>query len=149
VFNTTLNEFTSIQSVNTNGTFLGIKYAAELMKKSGRGYIINISSIYGLVGSRGTTAYHASKRSVRLMSNAAAVELDEYSIRVNSIHPGVIITPMSEDSFDSDNKHPLKDATPWPELGEAKDIAFGALFLASDESKFITGSELIIDGGYT
>ncbi|HLR67207.1 MAG TPA: glucose 1-dehydrogenase [Virgibacillus sp.] len=146
---TTLNDFSDIQSVNTIGTFLGIKHASNLMKATGGGSIINISSIYGLVGSAGSTAYHASKGAIRLMSKAAAIELSDHYIRVNSIHPGVIITSMSKEVMNSNNQHPLKDATPWPDLGEPKDIAYGALFLGSDESRFITGSELVIDGGYT
>ncbi|MFJ7508913.1 SDR family NAD(P)-dependent oxidoreductase [Peribacillus simplex] len=143
-----LKEFEQIQSVNTQGTFLGMKYSVPLLKKSGGGSIINISSIYGLVGSEGSIAYHASKGAVRLMSKAAAVELSKSYIRVNSIHPGVIETPMSNDLV-TDDGHPLKKKTPWPELGKPEDIAYGALYLASDESKFVTGSELVIDGGYT
>ena len=92
---TSLKDFEQIQSINTQGTFLGMKRAAPLMKKSGGGSIINISSIYGLVGSGGSIAYHASKGAIRLMSKAAAIELSKSFIRVNSIHPGVIETPMS------------------------------------------------------
>ncbi|WP_216830281.1 SDR family NAD(P)-dependent oxidoreductase [Alkalihalobacterium elongatum] len=145
---TSLEEFERIQSVNTHGTFLGMKHAVPLMKKSGGGSIINISSIYGLVGSKGSLAYHASKGAVRLMTKSAAVDLSKSYIRVNSIHPGVIETPMTSNIV-SDKGHLLKKITPWPELGKPIDVAYGALYLASDESKFVTGSELIIDGGYT
>lgn len=144
---TTLEEFKKIQSINTTGTFLGMKYAVELINKtSGKGSIINTSSGSGLVGSPGSTAYHASKGAVRIMTKSAAIELAKNYIRVNSIHPGVIETAMSGGKS---GEHPLKDKIPWPSLGKPIDIAYGALYLASDESRFITGSELVIDGGYT
>lgn len=144
---TSLDEFLKIQSINTIGTFLGMKYGAALIKKtSGKGSIINTSSGSGLVGSPGSTAYHASKGAVRLMTKSAAMELAKDFIRVNSIHPGVIETAMSGGR---DGEHPLKDKIPWPGLGKPIDIAYGALYLASDESRYVTGSELIIDGGYT
>ncbi len=144
---TSLEEFERVQSINTTGTFLGMKYGVELIKKtSGKGSIINTSSGSGLVGSPGSTAYHASKGAVRLMSKSAAIELSKDFIRVNSIHPGVIETAMSGGKG---GEHPLKDKIPWPSLGLPIDIAYGALYLASDESRYVTGSELIIDGGFT
>lgn len=143
---TSLEEFEKIQSVNTRGVFLGMKYGSELMKKSGGGSIINISSIWGLVGSSGAISYHSSKGAIRLMTKAAAVDLAKYYIRVNSIHPGVIETAMSEVN---NGQHFLKDKTPWPTLGKPEDIAYGAMYLASNESRFVTGTELVIDGGYT
>jgi NAD(P)-dependent dehydrogenase (short-subunit alcohol dehydrogenase family) len=146
IFETSLEEFEKIQSINTNGTFLGMKQAAGLMKKSGSGSIINISSIWGLVGSPTSIAYHSSKGAIRLMSKAAAIELAKDFNRVNSIHPGVIATAMSEVS---NGQHPLKEKTPWPNLGTPEDIAYGAMYLLSDESRFVTGTELVIDGGYT
>jgi cyclopentanol dehydrogenase len=142
---TSLEAFEKVQSINTVGVFLGMKHGANTMKKSGKGSIINISSMYGIVGSPGNTAYHASKGAVRLMTKSAALELAKDFIRVNSIHPGVIETNMSGAR---NGEHPLKDKTPWPHLGEPIDIAYGALFLASNESRFVTGSELVIDGGY-
>jgi cyclopentanol dehydrogenase len=144
---TSLDEFLKIQSINSLGTFLGMKYGAALIKKtSGKGSIINTSSGSGLVGSPGSTAYHASKGAVRLMTKSAALELAKDFIRVNSIHPGVIESAMSGGK---DGEHFLKDKIPWPGLGKPIDIAYGALYLASDESRFVTGSELVIDGGYT
>jgi cyclopentanol dehydrogenase len=144
---TSMDEFLKIQSINSTGTFLGMKYGAALIKKtSGKGSIINTSSGSGLVGSPGSTAYHASKGAVRLMTKSAAIELAKDFIRVNSIHPGVIESAMSGGK---DGDHPLKDKIPWPGLGKPIDIAYGALYLASDESRFVTGSELVIDGGYT
>lgn len=146
IFDTSLAEFEKIQTINTNGTFLGLKHGARLMKKSGGGSIINISSIWGLVGSPTSLAYHSSKGAIRLMTKSAAIELAKDHIRVNSIHPGVIATAMSEVK---DDNHPLKQKTPWPTLGTPEDIAYGALYLLSDESRFVTGTELVIDGGYT
>lgn len=144
---TSMEEFLKIQSINSTGTFLGMKYGAALIKKtSGKGSIINTSSGSGLVGSPGSTAYHASKGAVRLMTKSAAIELAKDFIRVNSIHPGVIESAMSGGK---DGEHPLKDKIPWPGLGKPIDIAYGALYLASDESRYVTGSELVIDGGYT
>lgn len=144
---TTFEEFQKIQTINVTGTFLGMKYGVELMKKTaGKGSIINTSSGSGLVGSPGSTAYHASKGAVRIMTKSAALELAKDYIRVNSIHPGVIETAMSGGK---DGEHPLKDKIPWPGLGNPLDIAYGALYLASDESRYVTGTELIIDGGYT
>lgn len=142
---TSLEQFEKVQSINTVGVFLGMKHGANAMKKSGKGSIINISSMYGIVGSPGNTAYHASKGAVRLMTKSSALELAKVFVRVNSIHPGVIETNMSGAK---NGEHPLKDKTPWPHLGEPIDIAYGALYLASDESRFVTGSELVIDGGY-
>lgn len=144
---TTKEEFNQIQSVNNLGTFLGMKYASELIIKSGNGgSIVNTSSGSGLVGTPGSTAYHASKGAVRLMTKSAALELAKHYIRVNSIHPGVIETAMSGAKG---GEHRLKNNIPWSEFGKPIDIAYGALYLASDESRFVTGSELVIDGGYT
>lgn len=143
---TTLEQFEKTQAVNTQGTFLGMQYGTVLMKKTGGGSIINISSMYGIVGSSGSIAYHASKGAVRLMTKSAAIELAKDLVRINSIHPGVIVTAMSRAK---DGKHPLKDRIPLPELGEPIDIAYGALYLASDESRYVTGTELVIDGGFT
>lgn len=144
---TTIEEFLKIQSINSAGTFLGMKYGAELIKKTaGKGSIINTSSGSGLVGTPGSTAYHASKGAVRLMTKSAALELAKDFIRVNSIHPGVIETAMSGGK---NGNHFLSEKIPMKCLGKPIDIAYGALYLASDESRFVTGSELIIDGGYT
>ncbi|WEG12212.1 glucose 1-dehydrogenase [Pullulanibacillus sp. KACC 23026] len=143
---TTLEMWEKIQSVNSRGIFLGIKYVTPEMRKSGGGSIVNISSIWGIVGSGGSAAYHASKGAVRLLTKTAAVEYAKDRIRVNTIHPGVIKTPMLATNK---NVEKLKEQTPWPRLGRAEDIVYGALYLASDESTFVTGTELIIDGGYT
>jgi NAD(P)-dependent dehydrogenase (short-subunit alcohol dehydrogenase family) len=151
---TSIEEWRWLMRVNLDGVFLGTKYAMGAMKKSGGGSIINISSAAGIVGTLDTSAYHASKGGVRIFTKAAALECSkagyDLNIRVNSVHPGVIKTPMVEALFEDENK--MKTALSWHPIGffgEPNDVANGVLFLASDESKFVTGSELVIDGGWT
>jgi NAD(P)-dependent dehydrogenase (short-subunit alcohol dehydrogenase family) len=141
-------------SVNLDGVFLGIKYAAEAMKKCGGGSIINISSVGGMVGTVDSSAYNASKGGVRILSKAAAMEFSkagyDFNIRVNSVHPGVIETPMTSPMInDPVSGKEMLAWTPMGHFGEPLDVAYGVLFLASDESKFLTGSELVIDGGWS
>lgn len=151
---TSLEEWRWLMSVNLDGVFLGTKYAMGAMKRSGGGSIINISSVAGIVGTLDTSAYHASKGGVRIFTKAAALECSkagyDYNIRVNSVHPGVIKTRMVEELLNDEEKR--KTALSWHPIGhfgEPEDIAYGVLYLASDESKFITGAELVIDGGWT
>lgn len=151
---TSLQEWRWLISINLDGVFLGTKHAMEAMKKSGGGSIINISSVAGIVGTLDTSAYHASKGAVRIFTKAAALECSkagyDYNIRVNSIHPGVIRTPMVDELMKDEQK--MKTALSWHPIGhfgEPEDIAYGVLYLASDESKFVTGAELVIDGGWT
>jgi 3(or 17)beta-hydroxysteroid dehydrogenase len=151
---TSLEEWRWLMSVNLDGVFLGTKYAMGAMKKSGGGSIINISSVAGIVGTLDTSAYHASKGGVRIFTKAAALECSkagyDYNIRVNSVHPGVIKTAMVEGLLNDEDK--MKSALSWHPIGrfgEPEDVAYGVLYLASDESKFITGAELVIDGGWT
>ncbi|HMB97936.1 MAG TPA: glucose 1-dehydrogenase [Balneolaceae bacterium] len=148
-------EWMKVISVNVNGVFYCTKHAVLSMKKSGGGSIINLSSIYGIVGAPDLPPYHASKGAVRVMSKTDALLYAEDNIRVNSVHPGFIWTPLVEelgkespggaDEFrkELDSLHPIGH------VGEPEDIGYGILYLASDESKFVTGSELVIDGGYT
>ena len=153
---TSLADWRRVQSVNLDGVFLGTRYAVEAMKPRGAGSIINLSSIEGLIGDPTLAAYNASKGGVRLFTKSAALHCARagYRIRVNSIHPGYIWTPMVQ-GFTSATpdqvaaRQKLIDLHPLGHLGEPDDIAYGILFLASDESKFMTGSELVIDGGYT
>ncbi len=151
---TSLEEWRWLMGVNLDGVFLGTRCAMGAMKKSGGGSIVNISSVAGLVGTLDTSAYHASKGGVRLFTKAAALECSkagyDYNIRVNSVHPGVIKTAMVDGLLKDEDKR--KDALSWHPIGrfgEPEDIAYGVLYLASDESKFITGAELVIDGGWT
>jgi NAD(P)-dependent dehydrogenase (short-subunit alcohol dehydrogenase family) len=148
-------EWDNLMNVNVKGVFLCTKYAIPHMQKNKGGSIINLSSIYGIVGAPDLPAYHASKGAVRLMSKTDALIYAKQGIRVNSLHPGYIWTPLVEelgkasdegvDVFrkNLDSKHPVGH------VGKPEDIAYGALYLASDESAFVTGSELVIDGGYT
>lgn len=151
---TTLEDWRKTQSVNLDGVFLGTKYGIEAMRGSGGGSIINLSSIEGLVGDPDLAAYNASKGGVRLFSKSAALHCarQKYGIRINTVHPGYIWTPMVEavsQGTDTEKYQALVDLHPIGRLGEPDDIAYGILYLASDESKFVTGSELVIDGGYT
>jgi len=150
----TLEKWRQVMSVNLDGVFLGIKYAVQIMKQSGGGSIINLSSVGGLVGTMDSAPYNASKGGVRLLTKAAAIEFSkagyDYNIRVNSIHPGVIETPMTAPLInDPQGGAQMLSWTPMGHFGEPLDVAYGALYLASDESKFLTGSELVIDGGWS
>lgn len=150
-----LDEWQKVIHVNVNGVFLCTKYAIPYMKKRGRGSIINLSSIYGIIGAPDIPPYHASKGAVRLMTKTDALTYAKDNIRVNSVHPGFIWTPlvenMGENSVEGVEKfrEKLDSLHPLGHVGEPDDIAYGVLYLASDESKFLTGSELVIDGGYT
>ena len=148
-------EWEALFNINVTGVFLCTKYAIGHMRKAGSGSIINLSSIYGLIGAADLPPYHASKGAVRLTSKNDALFYASENIRVNSIHPAYIWTPLVEDLG---KQHPegveafrklLDDKHPIGHVGEPDDIAWGVVYLASDESKFVTGSELVIDGGYT
>ena len=171
---TTLADWRALMSVNLDGVFLGTKHAVAAMRdnnppnsvtngvKNGvtkdavNGSIINISSIMGLVGFADIAAYNASKGGVRLYSKSVALSCAEKSlnIRVNTVHPGFIDTPLLRNAMarfeDPKEANRVYDALqPVGHIGTPEDVAFGVLYLASDESKFVTGSELVIDGGYT
>ena len=147
---TTVEVWDRVMDVNAKGVFLGTKAAIPEMRRAGGGSIINISSIYGLVGSGGSSAYHASKGAVRLLTKSAAIQYAGEGIRANSVHPGFIDTPMIASSLaDPERNRRFLTGTPLGRLGEPGDAANGVLFLASDESSFMTGSELVIDGGWT
>ncbi|CEI80990.1 MULTISPECIES: SDR family NAD(P)-dependent oxidoreductase [Oceanobacillus] len=143
-----MDEWNKVMDINLNGCVIGMKYVIPEMQKAGGGSLINISSIGGIVGMAGSSPYTAAKGALRSLSKSAAVEYGKDKIRVNSVHPGIIETPMTADSF--------ADATPYyqtftqlPYFGNPEDVAYGVLFLASDESRFMTGAELVIDGGWT
>ena len=152
----TLDEWRRMMAVNCESVFLGIKHAAPAMIAVGGGSIINVSSILGIAGMAGTTAYSATKGAVRLLSKAAAVEFGESGagIRVNSIHPGFTDTPAIDNSLRArEDGEALVEAVarlhPLGRLARAEEIAAAVLFLASDASSFMTGAELVVDGGYT
>lgn len=150
----TVEEWERVQAVNVRGVFLGTKHVIPQMREAGRGSIINLSSIYGLVSAPDVPPYHASKGAVRMMSKTDALLYAADRIRVNSVHPGFIWTPMV-DGFLQTQADPAaaKQATaalhPLGHMGEPDDIAWACVYLASDESKFVTGTELVVDGGYT
>ena len=139
-----------VMEINGKGVFLGTKLAIPELRKAGGGSIINISSIYGIVGSETSAAYHASKGAVRIFTKAAAIQYAAEGIRVNSVHPGFVDSPMTAASHALPEVHNLRiSRTPLGRMGTPEDIAAGILYLASDESSFVTGSELVIDGGMT
>lgn len=148
-------EWEALMNVNVTGVFLCTKHVIPHMQKSTACSIINISSIYGIVGAADLPPYHASKGAVRLMSKNDALTYAKDGIRVNSVHPGFIWTTLVEalakDSLEGPEAYrsQLDSLHPIGHVGDPNDIAYGVLYLASDESKFITGSELVIDGGYT
>ena len=151
----TREEWNAVINVNVNGVFYCTKHVIPVMRQAGGGSIINLSSIYGMIGAADLPPYHASKGAVTLMTKNDALFYASDAIRVNSVHPGFIWTPLVEDlgkqspqgvdAFrrELDSRHPIGH------VGEPDDIAYGMLYLASDESRFVTGSELVIDGGYT
>jgi NAD(P)-dependent dehydrogenase (short-subunit alcohol dehydrogenase family) len=152
-------EWEWVFDVNVTGAFLCTKYVVPYMQKQKSGNIVYISSIYGIIGAPDLPAYHATKAANRVMAKIDALLYAKDNIRVNSVHPGFIWTPLVENFLQEqcnksglsceelkkqlDSKHPIGH------IGEPDDIAYGVLYLASDEAKFVTGSELIIDGGYT
>jgi len=145
---TSAEEWDRIQDVNSKGVFLGVKAAIPAMREAGGGSIVNISSIAGLRGST-STAYGASKGLVRLLTKSTAVQYGPEGIRCNSVHPGIIETDMTEEMLDSAGREQWLARTPLRIIANAHDVALGVLYLASDESRYVTGSELIIDGGIT
>ena len=145
---TTDEDFDEITRINQRGPFLGMRTAAPVMRASGGGSIINISSGAGLKGVRNMIAYATSKWAVRGMTKCAALELAAHGIRVNSVHPGVIETPMLKGNPDALNQAMVR-ATPIARIGQPDDIARMVMYLASDAASFITGAEFTVDGGAT
>jgi NAD(P)-dependent dehydrogenase (short-subunit alcohol dehydrogenase family) len=147
-------EWDFVQAINVKGVFFCTKHAIPHLRKAGGGSIVNLSSIYGLVSAADVPPYHASKGAVRLMTKTDALIYAPEKIRVNSIHPGFIWTPMVEGYLEGhgdvrEGREAVGALHPLGHLGEPDDIAWGCVYLASDEAKFVTGSELVIDGGYT
>lgn len=151
----TEQEWDRVQAVNVKGVFFCTKHALPYLRRGGGGSIVNLSSIYGLVGAPDLPPYHAAKGAVRLMSKTDALLYARDRIRVNSVHPGFIWTPMVHDHLESHGgdlegqRRTTGALHPLGHMGEPDDIAWGVVYLASDEAKFVTGSELVIDGGYT
>ena len=148
LFDTTDEDFDEITRINQRGPFLGMRTVAPVMRANGGGSIINISSGAGLKGVRNMIAYATSKWAVRGMTKCAALELAAHGIRVNSVHPGVIETPMLKGNPDALNQAMVR-ATPIARIGQPDDIARMVMYLASDAASFITGAEFTVDGGAT
>lgn len=150
----TLEDWRRILSINLDGVFLGMRHCGPVMAAKGGGSVINLSSILGKVGLPGAAAYCASKGGVLMLTKAAALEWAPLNIRVNSVHPGFIDTPMVAGALHaSENGNEMRDmliaAHPLGRFGVPREIADTVVFLASDESSFMTGAELYVDGGYT
>lgn len=152
----TEEEWDRVQAVNVKGVFFCIKHAIPHLRRAGRGSVINLSSIYGLVGAPDVPPYHASKGAVTLMTRTDALLYAGDNIRVNSVHPGYIWTPMVVNHLRASGATDMEVARgevgklhPLGHVGEPDDIAWGVVYLASEESRFMTGAELVIDGGYT
>lgn len=147
---TTVEDWDRIMDINAKGVFLGTKHALSAMRRAGGGSIVNISSTAGIVGIGRSGAYNASKGAVRLLTKSTAIQYAKDNIRCNSVHPGPINTPFLQELLDNPA---LLEArlrrVPLGRLGTTADISYGVLYLASDESSFVTGSELVIDGGTT
>lgn len=149
VLETTVQIWDDVMSVNAKGVFLGTKSAIPEMRKVGGGSIVNISSGAGITGSQQNAAYHASKGAVRIFTKAAAIQYAKDNIRVNSVHPGPIETAMLSAARSEEAIRERLVDTPLGRVGRPEEVAYGVLYLASDESSFVTGSELVIDGGRT
>ena len=147
---TTEAEWDRTMDINAKGVFLGTKTAIPAMRRSGGGSIINISSQLGIVGTDNSSPqYQASKGAGRLLTKSTAIQYAREGIRANSVHPGPIVTPMTEAGRADQDRYDLTvSRIPLGRYGEPEDVAYGVLFLASDESSFMTGSELVIDGGW-
>ena len=147
----TLAEWNRVMDINSTGVFLGTRAALGAMRRAGGGAIVNISSQLGLVGvDNSSPQYQASKGAVRLLTKATAIQYAKEGIRANSVHPGPIVTPMTEARrADPATRALTVSRIPLGRYGEPEDVALGVLYLASDESSFVTGAELVIDGGWT
>ncbi len=146
---TSVEDYQRIIDVNQLGVFLGMKAATGPLIDGGGGSIINISSIAGLRGSSASLAYSASKWAVRGMTKCAALELAPFKVRVNSVHPGIIDTPMAQEFVQFGVLDAVRERIPWGELASPDEVAKLTLFLASDDSTYCTGCEFIVDGGMT
>lgn len=152
----TADEWRKVMEVNVSGVFYCTKHAVAHLRNAGGGSIVNLSSIYGIIGAPDIPPYHASKGAVREMTKVDALLYAADNIRVNSVHPGFVWTPLVEDLAERKEdttveafRETLAAKHPIGRVGDPDDIAWGVVYLAADESAFVTGSELVIDGGYT
>ena len=146
-----VDDWKHLMDINVTGVFLGMKHCTPLMREQGQGSVINLSSVAGLVGLAGHACYGASKGAVRTMTKDAAMELADDGVRVNSVHPAYIDTQMADYGAEVQGatKEELDAMHPIGHMGEPEDVAYAVTYLASEESKFMTGSELVLDGGFT
>jgi cyclopentanol dehydrogenase len=151
VVETSSEEWDQVMDINAKGVFLGTKTAIPAMRDAGGGSIVNISSIWGMVGAEmSSPMYQASKGAVRLLTKTTALQYAADGIRANSVHPGPIATPLTEASRnDPERNRVMMERTPMGRYAEPIEVAYGVLYLASDEASYVTGSELAIDGGWT
>lgn len=147
IVDTTVEAYTRIFQVNQLSVFLGMRAVIPVMKKRG-GSIVNISSVAGMIGSAGAISYTSSKWAVRGMTKTAALELADYNIRVNSVHPGLIDTDMVRKGVGPERSHEITKGIPLERVGTVAEAAYLVLYLASDESTYCTGSEFVVDGGH-
>ncbi|WP_153099552.1 SDR family NAD(P)-dependent oxidoreductase [Paraburkholderia hayleyella] len=151
----TLAQWQRVMDVNVNGVFLCTRYAIPHIEAAGGGSIVNLSSMYGIVGGPDVPAYHASKAAVRMMAKTDAMLYAAKNIRANSVHPGYIRTPMLEEAFRQMQRDPeasfgyMATQVPLARIGSPVDVAAGILYLVSPAGSYVTGAELVIDGGYT
>lgn len=142
-----MDDYHRVIAINQTGFFFGMRHAIPLMQRGGKGAIVNVSSIWSLIGAVGVAPYQASKGAVTILTKNAALTYAP-TIRANSIHPGAILTQIIERQDDAMNRQLIAD-TPLRRMADPREVAYAALYLASDESAFVTGAELVIDGGYT
>jgi NAD(P)-dependent dehydrogenase (short-subunit alcohol dehydrogenase family) len=143
-----LEGWSKTTAINQQGVFLGLKYGVPAIERSGGGAVVNTCSINGTVGNPGSFSYQASKGAVKMMTRAAAMEYANRGVRINSVSPGLVMTAMAAEEGEESNRE-FSNATPMKRAAQPIEVSYGVLYLASDEASYVTGADLLIDGGYT